>query len=137
METKRKVGRPKEVVAEFADVFIQASVKNILRDIGLDYGLTVREAEELYLTYYREFILKNIGTGKFRFIKLGGDLGIISVSKRRLNLFKKSVYYENPKYKEVVDNLYEYGKFTDEDIEAIRAKERKFNPGKCKNVQQD
>ena len=132
METKRKVGRPKEVIAEFADVFIQASVKNILRDIGLDYGLTVREAEELYLTYYREFILKNIGIGKFRFIKLGGDLGIISVSKRRLNLFKQSVYYENPKYKEIVDNLYEYGKFTDEDIEKARAKERKYNPAKFK-----
>jgi hypothetical protein len=137
LETKRKVGRPKEVVAEFADVFIQASVKNILRDIGLDYGLTIKEAEHLYLTYYREFILKNIGTGKFKFIKLGGELGMISVSKRRLSLFKQSIYYDNPAYKEAVDNLYKYGKFTEEDIEAIKAKERKYNPNKCKNIDND
>lgn len=137
METKRKAGRPKEFIAELADVFIQASVKNIIRDIGLDYGLTVKEAEELYLTYYREFILKNIGTGKFKTIKLGVNLGIINVSRRRLNLYKQSIYYENPKHKEIVDNLYSFGKFTDEDIEKAREKERKYNPGKLKNKTND
>lgn len=97
------MGRNLKVNLATVEEFIQPGLSRILYDVGMDYGLTVKEAQHLYLTYYKEFVLKNMSEGSFKRLKLI-NLGNIYPSTKKTNNFIKSKH-NTEKYEKIMERI--------------------------------
>lgn len=88
---------------EVLDTFLQPKLKVILKDIGLEYGMSQKQAERNFLIYYKEYILKNMAEPTTKFIRFVG-LGCIYPSARKVDKFKKSKHCKG-NTKVIVDKL--------------------------------
>ena len=98
------MGRNLKVNLASVEEFIQPGLSRILYDVGLDYGLTATEAKHLYLTYYKEFVLKSLSQGDFKRLKLL-NLGNIHPSIKKTINFKKSKH-NTERYEGIMDRIY-------------------------------
>jgi hypothetical protein len=98
------MGRSLKVNLASVEEFIQPGLSKILYDVGLDYGLSLKEAKHLYLTYYKEFVLKSMSQGDFKRLRLL-NIGNIHPSLKKTTNFKKSKH-NTEKYEEVINRIY-------------------------------
>lgn len=107
------MGRNLKVNLLSVEEFIQPGLSRILYDVGMDFGLTAKEARHLYLTYYKEFILKNMSEGDFKRLKLL-NIGNIIPSPKKTNNFRNSKH-NTERYEKVVDRIYSHCKKSKEE----------------------
>lgn len=98
------MGRSLKVNLASVEEFIQPGLSRILYDVGLDYGLSLKETKHLYLTYYKEFVLKNMSQGDFKRLRLL-NIGNITPSLKKTTNFKKSKH-NTERYEAIMDRIY-------------------------------
>lgn len=101
-------GRKIKVNIHAVEEFIQPQLEEIIRDVGLKYGFILPESKKLFLTYYKEYILKNLHDGDFSHLRISG-FGHILPSRKKISNFQNSKY-NTDEYKETVEKIVENSK---------------------------
>ena len=110
---------------KFTDTFLQPRTEVILEQVGEEFGLTKKEAINYFLLYYKEFVLKNMSTGKFSHMRIPG-LCTMTPSKKKTLSFKASKR-NTKQYQPIIENIIKYANINEESVRLEQIEEKKYN----------